>query len=197
MALKSGSHSRLFHLDSVIVSKLGAAHYDGEVVLTSSAAGEFEMSKPKNDNLSYSENQRAQAAENGVYDKLAILRQKLMNEGGFEVSVLDDRFSQDPTIWVGGFSPALVIQVKMQLNGDKVVLNFRPKCPNPHSPGKAAKEALETALRGTPYTSRNNGAYAPLADFKTNDGYPGGIPWEDVSTITKIIRDGIGAVVAK
>lgn len=152
------------------------------------------MSKAKNEDLSYSENQRAQAAENGVYDKLAMLRQKLMNEGGFVVSVLDDRFSQDPTIWVEGFSPALVIQVKMQLNGDKVVLNFRPKCPNPHSPGKAAKEALETALRGTPYTSRNNGAYAPLADFKTNDGYPGGIPWEDLTTITKIIRDGISAV---
>ncbi|MEO2033790.1 MAG: hypothetical protein ABGZ35_17065 [Planctomycetaceae bacterium] len=152
------------------------------------------MNKTPEEGMSYSESQRAQAAENIVYDKLAMLRQNLKIKGGLEVSVLDDRFSQDPTIWVEGFSQTLVIQVKMQLVGDKVVLNFRPKCPNPHSPVKSAREALLTTLNGTSYTSRNKGAYAPLADFKTNAGYPGGVPWEDLESIIRIIQDGIAAV---
>lgn len=154
------------------------------------------MNNKQGDDLGYSENQRSQAARNGVYDKLAMLRQKLMTKGELEVSVLDDRFSQDPTIWIKGFSSLLVIQVKMQLGGDNVVLNFRPNCSNPHSPRKPEREALKSALQQTQYTSRNDGAYAPLADFKTKTGYPGGIPLNDLELIVRIIQSGIAAVSA-
>lgn len=155
------------------------------------------MNNQQGADLGYSENQRSQAASNGVYDKLALLRQELMSKGGFTVSVLDDRFSQDPTVWIKGFSSRLVIQVKMQLGGDKVVLNFRPNCSNPHSPTKADKDSLKSALRDTHYTSRIDGAYAPLADFKSKAGFPGGIPLDDFGQIVRAINDGIAAVSAR
>jgi hypothetical protein len=152
------------------------------------------MKEKQSGERGYAENQRSKAASNGVYNKLAVLRQELISRGGFEVSVLDDRFSQDPSIWIQGFSSSVVIQVKMQLGGNKIVLNFRPNCSNPHSPKKAEKETLKTALRRTHYTTRNDGAYAPLADFKSATGFPGGIPLEDFAVIKRIIDAGIAAV---
>ena len=141
-------------------------------------------------NSGYADEQRRKIKDNGIVDKLAELQRQLA-KSGYTVSEPDLSFSQDPTIWITGFSTVVRVQVKMQLTGEKVVLNFRAECTNPHSPSKDKREQLEQAVQGKGFQSRNKGAYAPLADFTTKDGYPGGIPREDLPTIHDLLASGI------
>lgn len=139
---------------------------------------------------SYTANQLQQIKDNSIVQKLNELQQKLAALG-YSVSDPDIHFPQDPSIWISGFSSAIVAQVKIQLSGQKVVINFRPKCLNPHQPGRDAKDNLKQALHGTGFQPRNDGAYAPLADFKTKKGFPGGIARADVPAIHTLLSTAI------
>jgi hypothetical protein len=151
------------------------------------------MAADASDPAGYTTNQLQQMKDNNVVQKLTELQQKL-GELGYSVSEPDIRFPQDPSIWISGFSGAVVAQVKMQLSGQKVVINFRPKCPNSHQPGRDAKDLLKQALHGTGFQPRNDEAYAPLADFKTKKGFPGGIERADVPAIHTLLSTAIKAL---
>ncbi len=142
------------------------------------------------DNDGYTDVQRRKIRENGIVPKLTELQGYLSNQG-YAVSDPDLSFPQDPTIWITELPTHVRVQLKMQLTGEKVVLNFRPECPNPHSPGAADKERLRQIIRGKGFQCRNNGAYAPLADFKTKEGFPGGIPRQDMATILELLSASV------
>lgn len=143
---------------------------------------------------SYTADQLQRIKDNNIVSKLTTLQQEL-KALGYKVSEPDLRFPQDPSIWISGFASTAVVQVKIQLSGEKVVMNFRPKCPNPHQPGREAKDNLKQALHRTGFQPRNDGAYAPLADFKTMKGFPGGIDIADLRAIHTLLSTAIQTLV--
>lgn len=125
--------------------------------------------------LSYSENQRKDAKHNKVIEKLNNLRNMLLKEPEFlklSLSFVDESDSQDICIWLSGFSEKVKIQIKHQLNSEKIVINLRPK-----SNKKIDKEEFKYLMdsKGLIVHSENSKPYVPVQKIFTIPNYNKGI----------------------
>ena len=144
----------------------------------------------------YTEKIRDKLSQNQIFEKLESLRDALRQNLGFHglnVGEPDLLVPSDPCILVTGFEPSSVqLQIKMQLTGETVVLNFVPS-------HRHRLDAFETALTtiAEPFVvksgnTRFGGKYSQTHDFKTTEGgYPGGIPQDDVNTIARYSSDAM------
>lgn len=133
--------------------------------------------------LSYSASQRQTAKENNVVGKLKAFRERLKNDAEFksyDFSEVDDRHSQDYTVWISGFSKDVRIQVKHQLKSEKVVLNLRPIANRIMEKGQFIR-LMEK--KGFEIKNKANQPYVPVDDFVTKHGYLGGFETENYEEI--------------
>jgi len=135
--------------------------------------------------------------ENKVVEKLSHLRTKLLQDprtGKYSISQPDISFPQDPTIWMEGFHKLVRVQVKVQLTGKKVVINLRPFLYNDES-----RRAFHQIMRKCDYPVKvpEGKIYAPIADFRTRDGYAGGIPLEELEEMKTMITESITKIISK
>lgn len=132
---------------------------------------------------SYSASQRQTAKENKVVEKLKSFRERLKNEVEFKTynfSEVDDKHSQDYTVWISGFNNDARIQLKHQLKSEKVVLNLRPLANR-----VIEKEQFSRLMekKGFEIKNKANQPYVPVDDFVTKHGYRGGFETENYEVI--------------
>lgn len=135
------------------------------------------------EDLSYTEKQLLKIKENKIIEKLSYLKSNLITDPRFQklqISEPDISFPQDPTIWLTGFDATIRIQLKMQLTGEKIVINFRPNVYNVESREIFARQMEKCRLSVKTPTGK---IYAPITDFKTKYGYAGGIDRDQVEEI--------------
>lgn len=126
--------------------------------------------------------QRAKIARQGIVEKLEALSETLANAErlrgwGLEFSAVDLSRAGDPGIRVTGFSPHVHMKVDMQLTGDRVKVGLVPA-------GRDHLEAFDRALTSIrdPFPIKNAlspARYARADDAATLEGRPPrGIPYE-------------------
>lgn len=142
---------------------------------------------------SYTENQRHQILNNGIFEKLDSIRDHLVNQPEFaRFSISDPDLSrpQDPCLRIEGFSESVVMSVKIQLTGKAVVIGLLPV--------GWKKEQVEpyrlavTRIREPFDLKREPLPYAQIRDYKTKqNGFPGGIQIDRLDIISDHILSAL------
>lgn len=141
--------------------------------------------------LSFSDNQRKAAKENKVSEKLNELRNKLIKEPEFltyDISLVDESFSQDICIWLSGFSNNARIQIKHQLNSEKIVINLRP-IENTIKGKESFKKLMEK--KGLSVHAGTGAAYFPIQKIFSVPNYNKGISRENYQEIKNLLNSAI------
>ena len=142
----------------------------------------------------YTAKQREQITKNQILEKLESLRDALREHrelSGLAISDPDLARPQDPCIIIRGLGlnpDAVQLQVKMQLTGKRVVLNWIPASADLVEEFKRALTSIQQ-----PYKIQAGGrygAYSQTHNFRTNaGGYPRGVPQDDLPVIVQMIRE--------
>jgi hypothetical protein len=133
----------------------------------------------------YTNEQREQIIANRIIEKLSWLKDELRNFN-YSVSEPDITRPLDPCVWVCTPHDSVVAQIKVQLSGNAVVINFRPK-----STDEKVRQAFQRVVQESGLKLKNGGEYAPAYDFRRRAGFPGGIALEQIDLIKEKLKSAI------
>ncbi len=129
----------------------------------------------------YTREQKETIIHNRIYEKLTWLQEELkVNLQEYSVSDPDITKPQDPCVWVEGFHENIKAQVKLQLTGEKVIINFRPTSSSRH-----ARDEFTKNVEAYGFESKNKGHYAPLPNLNN------GIRIDCIETIQSVLLSAI------
>lgn len=131
----------------------------------------------------YTADLRRQAEANQIVEKL-IWARKLLIEQGYFVTEPDLSNSQDPCVYVEGFSDFAKIMFKIPPSGKTIVLNFIPI-------NRSAKEAFMKKMLALNLELRKggkNGVYSPLALGNVQKKGKRGIPIDEIEVALLFIK---------
>lgn len=137
---------------------------------------------------SYTKSQRQKIVNNRVLEKLSWIKERLESHK-FSVSDPDISIPQDPCLWVDGFHSSIKAQIKLQITGANLVINLRPKNNN-----QKARQEFKSIVSRHGFESKNEGRYAPIADFKTKDGFPGGFKLEQIDLLVENLEKTLDTI---